>query len=441
MSKALISSDRDVRNLIARARKEDRKIDKATKRPNLSLRAGPNNVATWLYVKRLKGRKNPYRKAMGRYPALSLPMAINEVDGFERDIASGTIVIDADNSAAKQIKCFRDIAVEALGNGKPVTPETAADYTQSLSKDVYPHIGEKDISVVTQDDLRKVCQSVYDRGARVKANSTRAAIRYVLRYAKERGLIQSDPSQGLPSYGTIFPRDRQVSNDELRAIWSELGDASIAPTDIAIKIIMLTGLRRGTVAGLKKSELTSLMSDKPILNVPGRRSVDNRIISRTKSGKSLQLPLGRVVAALIQDIADISDHEDFVFPGRAKQTKYGHIDPNSITRRMQKITKRLGITDLTPHDMRRAISDNLGKMGTPPYVIDMVLHHSDASTRGRHYPDANRQMELKRAMFLWQQRLLEIVNAQDETMLKWHSSHEDALLKRIEMLEVQLELA
>ena len=440
MPKASIFNDRDIKRLLTKAKHEDRKIDATTKRPNLSLRASPNGGASWMYVKRMPGRKNPYRKTLGRYPALSLPMAIERTNEFERDIATGKINIVEENSSEATAN-FQSIAMQALQNGKPITPETAAAYTQSLTKDVYPKIGEKAVVDVSNDDLLDVCQTVYDRGARVKANSTRAAIRYVLNYAKERGLIKSDPSQGLPSYGTIFPRDRQVKNSELRAIWNELGDASTTPIDVAIKIIMLTGLRRGTVAGLQKPELIGILGEDPMLSVAGKRSVDNRIISGTKSGKSLLLPLARLSAALIQDVADLSDHNDFVFPGRSLGTKYSHIDPNSITRRMQKITKRLQIADLTPHDMRRAISDNLGKMGTPPYVIDMVLHHSDASTRGRHYPDANRLMELKQALVLWQQRLLEIVKAQDETMLKWHTSHIDALLKRIEMLEVQLEVA
>ena len=51
-------------------------------------------------------------------------------------------------------------------------------------------------------------------------------------------------------------------------------------------------------------------------------------------------------------------------------------------------------------------------MSVPPHVIDMVLHHSDNSTRAKHYPDARREPEVRQAMQLWADRLVEIAQQQ-----------------------------
>jgi integrase len=79
-------------------------------------------------------------------------------------------------------------------------------------------------------------------------------LRRLMRWAKGRGDIASDPFDGFESPAPVASRDRVLTDHEVRTLWMATGSVA-APFGCFIRLLLLTGQRRNEVAGLDWKEL------------------------------------------------------------------------------------------------------------------------------------------------------------------------------------------
>jgi integrase len=74
---------------------------------------------------------------------------------------------------------------------------------------------------------------------------------------------------------------------------------------------------------------------------------------------------------------------------------------------------------LTPwrlHDLRRTMRTNLGKLGVPPHIAELVINHAKGGVEAIY--DRHRyQREIKAALALWAERLIAIVGEHEPTVV------------------------
>ncbi len=122
-------------------------------------------------------------------------------------------------------------------------------------------------------------------------------INRVLNWAVDEGLAESNPAARLRKAGGSRPRDRVLTHREIRCLWTALdrmdrlsgehiacgqpGRMLSPATRSILRLMLLTGQRRGEVSQVEKSEL-DVISDEPMLVLRG---------SRTKNGLLHRVPL------------------------------------------------------------------------------------------------------------------------------------------------------
>jgi len=99
-----------------------------------------------------------------------------------------------------------------------------------------------------------VLDGIVDRGSPVRANRLRAHLNTLFNWAKGRDFVQSNPLDGIKPPSSERPRDRVLSNDEIRWFWLAC-DRLGQPFGWLCQLLLPTGQRRGEVGGMTEREI------------------------------------------------------------------------------------------------------------------------------------------------------------------------------------------
>ncbi|HKF13330.1 MAG TPA: integrase family protein, partial [Xanthobacteraceae bacterium] len=115
------------------------------------------------------------------------------------------------------------------------------------------------------------------RGAAMTGR-TAAYGRAAFAWAVKRGAVRINPFADLPFAKSVAKRERVLSDAEIAEIWCAAGEAT-SPYGAIIRLLVLTGQRRGEVAGMDRNEISE---DFATWTLPGER---------TKNGEPHSVPL------------------------------------------------------------------------------------------------------------------------------------------------------
>ena len=191
----------------------------------------------------------------------------------------------------------------------------------------------------------------------VARNRTRSALSDVFAWCITEGLLDANPVQGTAKANEGGSRERVLSQDELRALWHNLGDGTLP--DI-VRLLLLTGARRNEIGLLRWGEV----------------DLARRVIAlppvRTKSGREHILPLSAQALAILARQPRRNSTE-FVFNDQGFR---------DWSRGKSALDQRLGIAPWRLHDLRRTCATMLGELGVLPHVIEQALNHVSGAKAG-----------------------------------------------------------
>ena len=387
-------------------------FDATTK--GLALRVGPRSRA-WTYHFTSPRHGKRARVALGSYPATSLAAARTRAIEAKGHVEEGQ---DPRDVLAANAACAMTVVglIESY-LAKHVRPNlrSAAAIERRLNKNVAPVIGAVRVAELHRRDVNRVLDPILKRGRQVEAGRVFEDVRAMLRWALARGDLDHSPIEGMRKPNGSTPRERVLSDDEIRALWRGLPKAlkRSKTCQQIIKLCLVTAQRVGEVAGMRRDELDL---EVPTWNLPG---------SRTKNGHPHMVPLSDLAVRIIQEaLADASGDEVFVFPagdgalpphavartiGRAQETSANHPDG------------RFGITSRwTAHDLRRTALTNFARLGVAPVVAGAVANHRSvtrASITLSVYTRYTYGREKREALELWAARLETILAGQEATVV------------------------
>jgi integrase len=220
---------------------------------------------------------------------------------------------------------------------------------------------------------------------------TAAYGRAAFAWAVKRGSVRGNPFADLPVSKSIGKRERVLGDAEIAEIWRAAGEAAL-PYGTIIRLLILTGQRRGEVAGLTWGEISE---DLTTWTVPGER---------TKNGVVHTVPL----SALVRDLLRV------LLPNEAKEAKHALNDrrasgalvlPGAVgtpfagwskakraldkaiidARAKATIAAGTNPSPLVPwsvHDLRRTVATGLQRLGVRLEVTEAVLNHISGSRGG-----------------------------------------------------------
>ncbi len=315
------------------------------------------------------------RKALGRYPLISLSEARTEA---KRLLAERTLGKLRPHSIAfpAAVEEFLD---EKATRRRPIT---VADHKRHLGL-----LGFKGpLADIGQDDLIRKMKHL----KRSEFNHRLACAKTFFTWAQKKRYIADNPTVGLTPHATVS-RSRVLSDPELRAVWTT-AEESGGHFGSLVRLLILTGMRRGECAALR----TAWVRDS-VITLPKEA---------TKNGREHTFPVAALVTSILAD-AEPEDDSGLLFPARGKPgTPF-----NGWSKCKVALDKRCKIAPWTLHDLRRTFATNLAALGTPIHVTEKLLNHVSGTVSGvaAVYNRHAYMSEMRAAIDAWEKRLSDII--------------------------------
>jgi integrase len=259
-----------------------------------------------------------------------------------------------------------------------VRPSTRGYYQQAIRKYVLailgPHTKVADVAFADIDAMHRKITASYPYGA----NRTVAMLSKVFTLAQRWGLRDSNPCKGVErNYEAT--RKRYFSGDELARLTAALAEHDDKQAADIIRMLLLSGARRGEVFAMKWADLD--------LNAGIWTKLGHTLKQKTDHVVPLSAPARQLLAGI--RTAQRPPGE-YVFPGR-----YGHGHREAINKSWARLCKAAGITNLRIHDLRHSYASHLASSGVSLHVIGGLLGHASTATTHRYshlYDDTLRQV-------------------------------------------------
>jgi integrase len=242
-------------------------------------------------------------------------------------------------------------------------PSTLDQTTRNLNK-YGATLQAEPLAAVDRAAIHRLHKRLTGSAGPVQANRTLASLSAMFSWAMRAGLAKDNPAAFVPK-NPEAPKDRILSDDELRAIWK----ATETKSDFnrIVRLLMLTGCRRDEIGGAKWNEI-----DGSLLTIAE---------NRTKTSISHEVPLSELAIA---HLPERREGRDSVF-GEGREGFSGW--SRSKARLDRAIARPADETGNEPrpcmpewglHDFRRTLSTRLNEAGTDPHVVEAILGHAGA---------------------------------------------------------------
>jgi integrase len=338
--------------------------------PWLGVRVSPQGRKSFVMVARFNA-KHPTRAALGK---LTLDAAREKVRAWQRSLEQGI-----DPRRIKSSK-FGDVAQEWF---KHIRTQRRAGDAERIVRNRLKDWWDKPIASITKQDAIDAIKVVKDRGTLCAAHQLLAHMRRVFNYALDNNVLDHSPCDRLRARGLIGakePRQRVLSDEELRAVWQAC--ERVGKFGKLVQLIIATGARRGEAAFATRDEFRG----------------DEWVIpaSRFKSNHSHLVPLSRLARELVA-------HAPFGVTGFSKSKQ--RLD-KLVSAELSK--RNATLPNYTLHDLRRTVRTRLTPI-TEYEVAEAVIGHSKSGLNKTYnlyqYVD-----EKRHALDAWAVRLSGIVH-------------------------------
>ena len=194
-----------------------------------------------------------------------------------RDVVAerrGDLTAKRDNERAARERSRRTLAklidLYLADVAAKLRPATLSEATRFLRKALAP-LHEYDADELDQRRVAPVLSAIAAERGRTSANRAKAYLSCALTFGVTAGLVDRNQLIGTRKPQAETPRDRTLSEAEIRAVWS----ATDQTTDYGaiVRLLLLLGQRRDEVGGLRWSELDLVRG---MWSIPAERTKNKR---------------------------------------------------------------------------------------------------------------------------------------------------------------------
>lgn len=335
---------------------EDGEIWRDPRTPGLFLRSGKRSK-TWYYTYRLRGSNIRRKPSIGKYPTIQLSTARSIAELIAARVVLGEDPMAKPAGEHKVDELIQRYVAEVLPGKK-----SAKNELHLIEKHIRPRLGRTYLSVVDANTIQSLHLSI-GKTAPVQANRVLSLITTLFTWAERWGWQPSgaNPAKAIIPYPEK-PRTRYASFWELMTVSFELDEMEKEYRDdeekrlcvAAIKLCMLTGARRGEIAG---RTMRIEMARKIIVDVG--KNGDERHIHLNKHA---------------QDVM----RRNHIVNGTKMPA------PEMVSKIWKKACERGGVRDLTLHDMRHTFASHALSTGASLAQIGELLGHRSVQSTKRY---------------------------------------------------------
>jgi integrase len=264
---------------------------------------------------------------------------------------------------------------------------------------------------LTKRQVIALLDGMVDRGAPVSANRTYSLLKQLFDWAAAKDLVPASPMAGIERPGgDESPRERVLSAGEIKAFWANVDKPDVemaAPTRLALKLLLVTGQRRGELTFARWSHFDL---DEKLWTIPVELLKTSHA-QRSKPEPHV-VPLSPLAISLLERLKALTGEGAYLLPARADKKKDRSYSERVLSRAVRENAEHFGITHFTPHDLRRTAASFMTKLGIPRLHVEKVLNHSTGDI-AEVYDRHDYLPEKRAALEKWGAHLTAIVPGRD----------------------------
>ena len=299
-------------------------------------------------------------KIIGTYPALSLKEALVAYHSQRNLILQN---IDPSNTFLHK-KSLNVLELFDQFDQHFLTPRRRNPYEDRrlIQKDLFDEFADRSVEDISPLEAGKFFQSVAAR-APVTANRLSSVTKQMFEWGIQQGLIETNPFQRIKRPGgQELPKERILSDDEIRIFWKEGLNGRNPSTWIGLKLLLVTAQRRGELVNAAWEDISF---EERNWHIPQLNS---------KNKRSHDVPLSSVAISLLEQQKTLAKDSPFAFPSKKDLRK--PMKPNSFTRALIRRNKSLGLEPFSVHDLRRTARTGFAKLKVRSDIAEMIINHS-----------------------------------------------------------------
>jgi integrase len=358
------------------------------KTTGLGLRVTPTGVKAWsvIYTSPTTGKRA--RLSLGHYPATPLARARALAIEARGQVEAGQDprTDDGATDSGMTVSMLAETYLKKHATGL----RTSSEIERRMRVDVLPVIGTVKLADLHRRDAFRVIDRLNERGSPVSAEKAFRDLHAMVRWAVERGILDSDPLSGMKAPSASKARERFLTEDEIRLLWQAWPGVFPAPITLALKLALVTGQRIGEILGMTVEEIDFA---KAIWTIPAERA---------KNGFEHTVPL---TSMALEPIAEARS--------KAINGRLFMLDSVRVAQWIMRRRDVLPVKDWTAHDLRRSVCTHLAMMGFSPLVIGSVVNHRQVTKGGvtlAVYVRYDYAKEKREALDMWAERLSAIAS-------------------------------
>jgi integrase len=345
----------------------------------------------------------------GYYPNLSVEEAFSKHRSIQNSVDDGENPFLAVTQGRVKIQTMGDLFNQwhkrvGLKRKRPDSP------LQIITADIIPTIGDIPLAKIRKSHFLDLIYSIQDRGAETQAERTRVLCKQVLKWGTQNDYLDKNPIADINAKAIGYKsksRERFLTDAEIGIVWNGLDLSDMTtPTINAIKVMILTGLRRSEPYLAK---WTDIDFENQSWKIPA---------ANNKSDRANEVMISELLKSVLLDqkkFCDLLGGSVWVFPAFNDQRI--HIDPKSVTRAVKRHCDRAhwknqddeAIPAWTPHALRHTFETKLTEIGIDYVVMKRLLNHEIGNMSGVYNHAELRDRKLA-AMEKWASKIEALVN-------------------------------
>ena len=378
----------------------------------LAFRVTSKDARSWCFQFRDPRSGKTSRATIGNYPDVSLADARERADAMRRQVASGENPVETRRRERElaTLKTFQALADRYLNEHARRHKRSADADERNLRKHILPRWASRRYDEIGRADVIELVESLVTDGKQTLANRVQALVSSIFSFAMDADLVKGNPCARLRRRGVEVIGRRVLTDEEIQLFWRAILLKPVSrPVGLALRLVLLTGVRPGEAAGVVRAELVNIgEKDRARWIIPA---------SRSKNGRSHLVPLSEMARQTILSALELPVKDDeFLFP--SPSIKDAAITAHALAVAMARFADNLDIIagkswrdePPSPHDLRRTVATRLAELGVAKEDRDAVLNHTPRDVGKKHYDLYDREREKRRALELWASTLTAIID-------------------------------
>jgi integrase len=331
------------------------------------------------FILNYRARGIERRYTIGSYPDWSVAAAREEAKHLKREIDRGRDPM-AERHQQRIAPTLNDLVNRYQSDHGPRKRERSRREDESLiAQWIKPELGNRKVFDIGHADVEKLHRKVTRNGTPIRANRVVALLSKMFNLAILWEMRGDNPVKGIER-NPEEKRNRFLSGDELRRLTDALPACRNQPAANAIKLLILTGARRGELLGATWDQFDL---DKGVWTKPS---------SHTKQKREHRVPLSAPAHQVLTELKRGADQRAaeqdlkasrFVFPAQRVGRRKGEYMVD-IKGAWLAICNAAQLSGVRLHDLRHTYASLLASAGLSLPVIGALLGHTQPSTTARY---------------------------------------------------------